>query len=505
MQIDFIHPPALMTKYGYSTLSHPPIGLAYIAAFLRDNGHSVRIIDSIGEGIARLELRRRYPGFIWQGLGPEEIMDRIDPASRVIGLSCTFSHNWLAVRDLLAMLKRRFPEALLIAGGEHVTALYTCCLQQSPLEICVLGEGEKTTLALVEALEAGQNWRQVPGIAFREEDTGRIKRTPRRARIADPDALPEPAWDLLPLDAYSFYAGAVSGKTMPMLGTRGCPYHCVFCSAPNMWQGVWRSRDPQNIAAEMARYCREKGTVSFQFMDISPFINRRWIQALCTAIIEKKLDISWQMPVGIRFETFDQTTARLLMQSGCSSIQFAPESGSPQVLRRMRKNIDLTHFDTCIDIARKAKMTVAVLFIIGFPGEKMRDVRLTYRLIRRLAVKGVQEISISSFFPMPGSALFADLQQNGAIETSDTFLLGVTETTHLWQSTSWNPEFSGRQILVLKWLGILQFYLISFFCRPDRLIRLLRNAATGRQESKVDRAVAEVLAKLKFLRSRPRK
>lgn len=126
---------------------------------------------------------------------------------------------------------------------------------------------------------------------------------------------------------------------------------------------------------------------------------------------------------------------------------------------------------------------------------------MTFRSIRRLAIKGVHEIAVSTFLPLPGTAIFDELRKKGQLAINDDYCLKMADATALTHATSWNPLFSNRQLLLLKWLGILQFYGLSFLLHPSRGFRTLRNLVRGVQESKTDRAIAEIRQKLALHRA----
>ncbi|MEW6078623.1 MAG: radical SAM protein [Thermodesulfobacteriota bacterium] len=497
MRVTLINPPALPGRFHYSAFCHPPLGLAYLAAFLRRHGHTVDVIDAVGEAIDRFvpyPLSRR---FLRQGLATEDILRRIDPKSDLIGVSCMFSHTWPLVRDLVRQIRKVLPDVPVIAGGEHPTALFDLCLRQAPLDACVLGEGEETLVEIADALETGRPLAAIAGIAWKDPDTGEIHQTVDRPPIAELDSLPFPAWDLIPWKAYKLYVGPAQARTMTMLASRGCPHGCVFCSAPAMWKGVWRKRRPEAIVREMSAYVSIEHITEFQFLDISPLISREWIRDLCRTILARHPGIRWQMPVGGRPEVMDDDMAEMMLRSGCRHIQFAPESGSPAVLAAMNKHLDLDRFRQAVVAAKKAGMIVSALFVIGYPTETIKDIRRTYRLIRWLAQRDVDEIAISSFVLLPGTRAFADASAIRPVPVDDDFCYQTADATALVPSASWNPLLGKNRLLLLKWTGLIQFHAISLFRHPSRLPRMISNLMRGRQETKTERVLTEIIEKFR--------
>ena len=116
-------------------------------------------------------------------------------------------------------------------------------LEETPIDMTVAGEGEETIVEVLERLATGESMEGIAGVTWRDESG--IRSNEPRSRIRDVDDIPLPHWDIFPVEAYIDYAaphGAVRGRSMPMLATRGCPYQCTFCSSPFMWTTAWRAR-----------------------------------------------------------------------------------------------------------------------------------------------------------------------------------------------------------------------------------------------------------------------
>ena len=502
MKITLIHPPALMAKDNYSTITQPHLGLAYLAAFVRQHNHDVQMIDAVGEAVNQFLPWQENHRFIVQGLSMDQIVPLIDADTQLIGITCMFSHAWPLVRRVIQHVHRAFPEVPIIVGGEHVTAMYDSILNEDiGVTLCVLGEGEETLLQLLTSFETDGNYQNICGIAFKDAASGSIVKTAPQARIRDVDQIPWPAWDLADPMRYvdtKVYIGPSEGRTMPMLATRGCPYKCTFCSSTTMWGPLWKARSVIDVVDEIEHYMRVYGATDFQFMDLTAIVKKQWIVDFCDEIQRRHLNITWQIPVGTRSEGIDRGVIDKLIASGCRYIQYAPESGSPRMLKSMRKRISLEHVETSVLDSVSAGMCVSVLFIIGFPDETMADIRQTMQMIRRLARKGVHEIAVSTLVPLPGTEIFRDLQRQGVIELNDEYLYWMTGATSLTSAKSWNARISNRRLLLLKLSALVQFYLISYLLHPRRLLRVIRNFATGEQETKVDRVLVEIIEKLKI-------
>ena len=251
MKVCLVRPPILTGKLAFMSVLTPPLGPAYVAAALRASGHHVSMVDAVGED--PVQVNPVNQDYILQGLSFDQIVRRIPPDSDVIGISCMFSSEWVQVRELIRKIARNHKNAFIIGGGEHFTATAEFCLQQCPeINAIVLGEGEETAVELVNSLEQQISLNSVDGLVLQCE-TGIIKTRPRQ-RIKSIDNVVKPAWDLVNIDNYfknNLYFGVNRGRSMPLLASRGCPYHCTFCSNPAMWQPKWYARTPQMVIDEI--------------------------------------------------------------------------------------------------------------------------------------------------------------------------------------------------------------------------------------------------------------
>ncbi|HIA00904.1 MAG TPA: radical SAM protein, partial [Myxococcales bacterium] len=218
---------------------------------------------------------------------------------------------------------------------------------------------------LVNTVRSGGDWGTVAGITWRGGKNA------ERTRIREVDDIPLPAWDITPLEKY-LEAGCSHGvarePTMPLLATRGCPYSCTFCSNPNMWTTRWTPRDPVKVVDEMAQAVERYQLRNFDLYDLTTIVNRRWTLEFAQEIIDRDLDIKYQLATGTRSEAIDDLVAQKLAESGCTHITVAPESGSEDSLIRTNKKLDLEQFVGSVKSCIKAGMTVSMNLII-FPDD----------------------------------------------------------------------------------------------------------------------------------------
>lgn len=488
-KLTLINPPQLYLLAQFASFIVPPIGIAYIASYAKSKGHDVEIIDAFGEGMDNFTTRGDVN---LKGLTYEEIIKRISPNSDLIGIYNLFSHAYPSVKELAESIKNAFPDIPIALGGVQPTALPELVMENSYIDYVALGEGEQTAVNLLERLESGRPVNDINGLAFR--DNGKVVINKKSNLIEDLDSLPFPAYDLLPIEKYIMAKspqGAWRGRFLPIIPTRGCNYKCKFCTAPKMWHSIWRTRSPKNVADEMEHFNKSMKITDFHFQDLSAVSNKEWTLALCDEIDKKKLQITWQLPNGTRSEIIDENIIKRMRSSGCTNITFAPESGSQEALELMDKKLDLNNIIRASKLAVKGGMVVSAFFCFGVPGENIRSLKDSLRLLRKLAWIGIHEVSITTFTALPGSAFFYELLNEGKLELNDDFFRDCLRMSDLLSAHSWLDGISDKQLNRYRLMGFFQFFFLSFLFRPWRLFRSIWNVTRGIQETKVEKLVYE--------------
>jgi anaerobic magnesium-protoporphyrin IX monomethyl ester cyclase len=502
MKVVLIQPPALQSQDSYSSLTQPPLGLAYLAAYAREMGHQVEVIDAVGSALEKASPWPGAPGLLIQGLELDEIAARVPKDAEVVGFSCMFTHAWPMVRELMKRVKAAVPHAYYIAGGEHCTSMYEQVLNDAPIDLVCYGEGEVTFGEVLKKLVHGdRDWSKSQGVCYKDA-AGQVVRNPRQERIREPDTLPYPDWDALNIQSYMdqhIFMGpsAKNARSIPLLATRGCPYACTFCASPNMWTRMYRTRDPKKVVDEIEHWMKKYGANDFQFQDLTAIVRKEWIVEFCSEVVNRGLKITWQIPVGTRSEAIDKEVTDLLMASGCHHVTYAPESGSKKILKAIDKKVDLDRLVDSAKAALSSGMGVCLFMIVGFPQETEEDIRLTFQFIRRMARLGIHEIAVSTFVPLPGTELFGTTNAIRPIVVDDAYCYRMTGATRLFHIESWNPRFSNAKLRFFKLAGMAQFYLLSFLTHPSRVWQMIRAAVTDEQKTKSDRVIREFGVKLK--------
>ena len=287
---------------------------------------------------------------------------------------------------------------------------------------------------------------------------------------------------------------------MPIVATRGCPFQCTFCSSPQMWTTRWVAREPAAVVAEIKGYIRDYGVTNIDFYDLTAVVRRDWILDFCRLLVEEDLGITWQLPSGTRSEAIDAEVADLLFRSGCTNLSYAPESGSPAVLKRIKKKVNLGRMIDSMRDAVRSGINVKANIIIGFPGETHADIWRSFRFIARSALTGLNDVSIWIYSPYPGCSLFEELRQKGRIGAfDDDYFVSLLSYADLKNVTSWNEGMGGGTLKYYRIFGMLMFYAVSYLSNPLRLVRTLRNLFTQRYESRMEMALSMSLKRLGLL------
>ena len=501
MKVCLINPPRLMKPMSATMKPSPSLGLAFIAGALKKAGHTVQVIDSLAE--APNQYITFKDDIVINGLTEHEIARMVEPDTDLIGLSLMFSGNWLHNRILIDHLGKAFPRAVIMAGGEHLTAAPEFCIEQThSLHICVCGEGEETVVEVAEAVETGKPLADIPGIVYRDA-SGRPVRNGARKRIKEVETVPWPAWELFPLDKYKensiIYGVDRNVYSLPIMATRGCPYQCTFCSSPLMWGTRYYMRSPQDVADEIEHFKNRFGALNFDFYDLTAIIKKQWIIEFAQELIRRKLDITWQIPAGTRSEAIDQEVARHLYLSGCRNITYAPESGSVETLKLIKKKVSLPTMLKSISFSSKEKMNIKINVIIGFPDETHKNIWQTLWFLVKASWHGVNDMAPSVFSPYPGSELFDTLHRQGKINlANDEFFYQIIYVDTFFNNYFYNTNINKYvlRFYLLAYLGV--FYTSNFLFYPGRLVKTLRNLFTRNYESRAEMALGELVKRSKI-------
>ena len=483
--ITLCKPFAVVSKNAYSAPVTLPLGLAYLGGVLEKAGYKTEIIDATGEERPFKITRTQDNQYNLQGLNSDEILKKINPNTFIFGISLMFSEEWLLHRSLIKEIKKKYPKIIIVAGGEHSSAIPEYILRDCPsIDYVIRGEGEFSMLEFSYNLFNGKSVCDIPGISFIDRENKFIDNGLSK-RIEHINELPRPAWHLLkPENYFSDYltlglssVGLASGRNMPILATRGCPFQCTFCSSPTMWTTRYVMRDPKEIVDEIEWLMTEYKANNFEFLDLTAIIKKSWILEFCNILKERKLDgLTWQLPVGTRTESLDEEVLKAIYDTGCHLVCYAPESGSQKSLDVIKKRVKIDRLVKSIKTSVKIGHSVKLNFIIGFPHETLIDCLKTIFFAMYCVFRvGVSDVLFSVFVPYPGSELFEKLKKEKKLKMDDNYFKKLHALFDATKQDSYCEHVSGRMLMFLRLFGFFSSYLILYISRPKRIYKLLKN------------------------------
>lgn len=374
---------------------HFPIYHAYLAALMMREGLEVGVIDAV------LDLLD-VPAFV----------GRLREAKADLCVIETSTPSF--PEDIRAM--RAVKEGLgipVVAVGPHTTIFHREALERHPcIDYVARGEYEATVTELAKRLASGGDAAGVAGVSWRRG--GGVVVNPDRPYIDDLDALPYPARDLYRWDRYH-EPSYIALPWITMITSRGCPFRCTYCLWPQvMYGGGFRARSARNVVDEMEHCVRRYAPGEIFFDDDTFTIGKARVLEICDEIIRRGLSVVWSC-MG-RVDTVDEETLGRMRLAGCRKIKFGVETGSPAIMRAIRKGIDLARVPEAFAAAKRCGMEVHGTFMVGLPGETPETVRETVALARRLPNDSLQ-FSIAT--PFPGTEFFDRCRREGILVTEN--------------------------------------------------------------------------------------
>ncbi len=379
MKVLLIYPP--ITCVGSTSVrSHAPMGLMYLATYIRRIGHQAVLLDALAEGggkVVKTKGRSRV-GLSWGQI--KKYIERFKPD--VVGISIMFTAYHCDALDLAKRIKSYDPKIVIVLGGSHVSVDPELCLKSKNVDFAVYGEGEITFKKLLEKLNLRKtNYSIIDGLAYRRGK--KIIVNPPAELIKNLDDLPFPDWKMLNLAKYDLGDQSQSMTQImrkpcfTMETSRGCPNHCMYCSSFAVWRHQWRGRSPKNVVDEIEKLIGDFGAREIAFYDDSMSVDRERMKGICEEMIKRKLDIKWSPPNGIAHWTLDEELLVLMKKSGCYRITFGIESGDLETRRWVGKPYDLAQAKKLTQFANSIGYWTTATNIIGFPYETKVQIKRT--------------------------------------------------------------------------------------------------------------------------------
>jgi len=384
MKICLVHP-----AFDIYFTHEGPIGLAYLQAVLRKAKHETEVIDNNILNLPNAEVAERCGN------------------SGIVAISMT-TPTFGNVKELCEkIMELGDNRPKIVLGGAHPTIAPKECLDFA--DFVVVGEGEETIIELVDALGNGAKesaLKRIRGLGF--SLGGKKTVNEKREFNRELGRLPFPDWAGFPIEKYGS-ALRVSGRSLPVTTSRGCPYGCVYCFKV-LFGRIFRARPPKNVADEIEYLRDEFGIREFQIADDAFAADRERAKEICRELIRRKIKIPWSMPNGIRAGSLDAELVILMKKAGLEYVGIGVESGSQKLLDRIGKQQTLDEVRGAVRLLKSNKIETVGFFMFGLPGETKETMEQTVKFAKEL---DLDYCSISMTTPYPGTRLYDEIKAGG--------------------------------------------------------------------------------------------
>jgi radical SAM superfamily enzyme YgiQ (UPF0313 family) len=394
----------------------PPVWAGLYAAFARQRGYSVAILDANAEDLA-----------------PEEVAARVAELRPTLSAVVVYGHNPSASTQVMpgaglicTAIKQHMPNQSLLLVGGHVAALPKRTLLEESADFVCGGEGPYTIVDLLTALKAGDtNYSKVRGLWYRDGDA--ILSTPAAPLVKDLDGeMPEMAWDLLPMHSYRAhnwhcFGGQERQPYAALYTTLGCPYHCSFCCIQAPFKpgesqmgykesvNSYRYWSPQNVIGQIDKLVNQYGVRNIKIADEMFVLNPKHVIGICDLIIERGYDLNiWAYA---RVDTVRDGMLDKLKQAGVNWLAFGIEAASARVRADVDKRFDQETITCTLDKVRALDINAVGNYIFGLPEDDLETMQETLDLALDLNTEWGNFYCTMAY---PGSSLYAAALKNGA-------------------------------------------------------------------------------------------
>jgi len=379
MKILLINPVGsdVYAKLGYEM---PPLGIGYLAAFARQEGHDVAILD----------------------MGVETIRLSVDyfRSYDVVGLSVDTTRYFNAL-NIAKMAKEA--GTYVIMGGYHATFTDRETLQTGLVDFIVRGEGEEIFTRLLSALEKGNlpvDLEQIGGISYMQD--GKYKKNRDALLPVNLDDFPFPSRDLFKLDRYKI---SMNGLPMTnMITSRGCPFDCFFCCSTRFGGKKWRYRSAKSIVDEIEMLYHEYGYKAFAFMDDNFTTSKQRIMDFADELEARNLtDIIWWCFSRVDVLVANEDMVKRMADAGAFKVFLGLESANAETLDDYGKNISRDQQVQAVALLHKYGIGIQGSFVMGDTNETEAMINRTVNMAINLNIESLQYSIIT---PFPGTRLY---------------------------------------------------------------------------------------------------
>lgn len=437
----------------------PPLGLLAIGGPLIDASHRVELLDAEFGPMTT-------PAIV-------DAVRRRTPQAVLIGHSgSTSAHP--AIARITRAIRAACPQAWIVYGGVFPTNHWQEIMAAEPqIDVIVRGEGEETTVRLMDALQTGRSLADVPGIAFRPDTPPAPNATrpekdlaPTQARATAPAPTIENldacrvGWELIDPARYSYWGRR---RAVVVQFSRGCPHRCNYCGQRPFW-GRWRHRDPVRFARELAWLHREHGVEVVNFADENPTASRAAWQAMLEALVAEHVPLVLVGSTRADDIVRDADILHLYKQAGVARFLLGLESTNPATLEKIRKDSRQEVDREAIRLLRRHGILSMAGWVVGFDEESDRDY---WRALRHIVAYDPDQIQALYATPHRWTQFFHQAADRPIIQTD----LSLWDYKHQVLATRRVPPWR-----TLLWVKLIEAVLQL---RPSSLRRVIAHPDPG--------------------------
>ena len=423
-----INPPLDKKTTSKFPMSGVPLGIACLAAYLREKKIYSQVIDAPIKG--------------WNF--EKTAIEAIKSEAKIIGVSCLTENRYSALKTL-EEIKKRDSEIITIIGGLHATFLDRLLLENYKfIDIVVRGEGEETLHELIKAIKNKKPIDKILGISFRKE--GKIIVNLSRCFMEDIESLPLPAYDLFPMKEYPLPPDVKNVKQTTLVTTsRGCPMGCKFCETTLAWGRKVRSTSAEKLFEQVKELNKKYEIDYIRFADDLFTLKKEKVMKFCELVIKDKLPIKFRIQA--RVDTVDEEMLKMLKKAGCDLIEYGAEAGSDKVLRAIGKNITIEKIKRASEMTKKIGIELKFFLIVGSLEEMPEDTWKTFKLIKETRPDW---IGINALTIYPGTYVYDIAKKEGLIN-DDLWLHYINPKTG--NAPLYTKNYSDKEMIFLAQLG----------------------------------------------------
>jgi radical SAM superfamily enzyme YgiQ (UPF0313 family) len=333
----------------------------------------------------------------------------------IVGFSIVTQLQLHAFSQLMSALRKNGVACHFTAGGHYPSLRYEELMQLVPeLDSIVLFEGEHTMLELVDALRTGSEWRNIQGLAYRQD--GKAIRTALRPLEEDLDRFPPPV-------RRPVRAEILGRKVVNLLAGRGCYYRCSFCSIHSFYSQppgkIKRLRHPENVVREMQLHHEQEGVAVYLFQDddfpVCRAEGKEWIDQFCFHLRKSGMAGQAIWKVSCRPDEVSEEAMAKMSEHGLAMVYLGIESGTPQGLKTMNKNLAPEVSLAAVEILKRLKLPFEFGFMMFDPYSTFDSVQENAEFLDRLCGDGTASIGLAKLIPLAGTRIEETLRMQNRL------------------------------------------------------------------------------------------